>query len=65
MLVIKSGKRHLTDGMEQPNQEKIRTLAENESYKYFGILEADNFKQVEMKNKFKKNISAELENYKR
>ena len=25
MLVIKSGKRHLTDGIELPNQEKIRT----------------------------------------
>ena len=40
MLVMKSGKRHLTDGMEQPNQDKIRTLAENETYKYLGILEA-------------------------
>ena len=46
-----SGKRHLTDGMEQPNPDKIRTLAENETYKYLGILEADNIKQVEMKNK--------------
>ena len=24
-LVMKSGKRHMTDGMELPNQEKIRT----------------------------------------
>ena len=31
MLVMKSGNRHLTDGMELPNQNKIRTLAENES----------------------------------
>ena len=29
LLVMKSGKRHLTDGIELPNQEKIRTLAEN------------------------------------
>ena len=29
MLVVKSGKRHMTDGMEQPNQDKIRTLGEN------------------------------------
>ena len=28
MLIIKSGKRHLTDGMELPNQDKIRTLGE-------------------------------------
>ena len=41
MLVMKSGKRHMTDGMEPPNHEKIRTLEENETYKYLGILEAD------------------------
>ena len=34
MLVMKSGKRLLTDGMELPNQDKIITLAENETYKY-------------------------------
>ena len=35
--------------MEQPNQDKIRTLAENETYKYLGILVSDTIKQVEMK----------------
>ena len=54
MLVMKSGKRHLTDGVELPNQDKIRTLAENETYKYLGILKADTIKQVEMKNKIQK-----------
>ena len=54
MLVIKSGKQHLTDGMELPNQEKIRTLGVNESYKCLGILEADIIKQEEMKEKIKK-----------
>ena len=54
MLVMKSGKRHLTDGMELPNQDKIRTLAENETYKYLGILEADTIKQVEMKYRIQK-----------
>ena len=54
MLVMKSGKRQLTDAMELPNQDKIKTLAENEAYKYFGILEADTIKQVEMKEKFQK-----------
>ena len=33
ILFMKSGKRHMTDGMEQPNQDKNRTLAENETYK--------------------------------
>ena len=46
---MKSGKRHMTDGMELPNQDKIRTLGKNETYKYLGILEADTIKQVEMK----------------
>ena len=41
MLVMKSGKRNMTDGMELPNQDKIRTLGENEPYKYLDILEAD------------------------
>ena len=31
LFIIKSGKRHLTDGIELPNQDKIRTLAENET----------------------------------
>ena len=51
---MKSGKRHLTDGMELPNQDKIRTLTENETYKYLGILEADTIKQEEMKDKIQK-----------
>ncbi len=42
MLVMKSGKRQLTDGMELPNKDKIKTLAENKTYKYLGILEAGN-----------------------
>ena len=29
---MKSGKWHLTDGMEQPNQDKIRTIGEKETY---------------------------------
>ena len=51
---MKSGKRHLTDGIELPSQEKIRKLAENETYKYLGILDTDTIKQVQMKNKIQK-----------
>ena len=52
--------------MELPNQNKIRTLGEKETYKYLGILEADTIKQMEMKEKkLRKNISGELENYSR
>ena len=54
MFVMKSGKQHITDGMELPSQDNIRTLGENETYKYLGILEADPIKQVEMKDKIQK-----------
>ena len=54
ILVMKSGKQHLTDGMELPNQDKIRMLGEKETYKYLGTLEADTIKQVEMKEKIQK-----------
>ena len=49
MLVIKSGKRHMTDRMELSNQDKIRTIREKETYKYLGILEAETIKQEDMK----------------
>ena len=45
MLVMKSGKRHLTDGIELPSKDKIRTLREKETNKYLGILETDTIKQ--------------------
>ena len=65
MLIMKSGKRYMTDGMELPNHEKIRTREENETYKYLGILEADTIKQVQMKDTIRKNNSGERENYSR
>ena len=54
MLVMKSSKRHLPDGMDLPNQDKIRTHTENETYKYLGILEAGTIKKGEMKDKIQK-----------
>ena len=53
ILVMNSGKRDLTDGMELPSQDKIRTLGENENNKYLGIFEADIIKQVEMNENIK------------
>ncbi len=49
MRVMKSGKEHLTDRMELPNQDNIRTLEEKETHNYLEILEADTIKQVEIK----------------
>ena len=48
---MQSEKRRMTERMETPNQEKIRTLIEKETYKYLRILEADTTKQVDMKEK--------------
>ena len=53
LLVMKSGKHHLTDAIELQNN-KIRTLSENVTYQYLGILEADTIKQVEMEDKIQK-----------
>ena len=44
----------MSEGIELPNQEKISSL---------GILEADDIKQVEMKEKIRKNIPGERESY--
>ena len=52
MLIMKNGKRKITDGTELPNQERIRTpLGEKENYKYKGILEVDTIELVKMKEK--------------
>ena len=65
LLVKKSGKRHLTDGIELPNQDKIRTLEENETHKYLDILVADTSKQVEIKDKIHKEYLGRQANYSR
>ena len=54
ILIMKSRKRQMKEGKELPNQDKIRTLGEKETYKYLGILEADTLKQAEMKEKILK-----------
>ena len=40
ILVMKRGKRHITERMELLNQDKIRRHGEKETYKYLEILEA-------------------------
>ena len=49
MSAMRSGKRHMTEKIEILKKEKIEMFGEKETYKYFGILEADTIKQVEMK----------------
>ena len=62
MPIMKIGKRESMIGIEQSNQECIRTLDEKEYYKYLGILEADTIKQAGMKGKriYEKNEKASL-----
>ena len=38
LLEMKRGKRHLTDGMELPNHDNIRTLGEKENLQILGCL---------------------------
>ena len=40
--------------MKLPNQDKIRTVGEKETYEYLGILEADTIKHVAIREKIKK-----------
>ena len=51
---MKNEKRELIEGIELPNQERIRTLGEKENYKYLWILKSDTIKQAEMKEKITK-----------
>ena len=44
----------MTEGRELPNQEKSEFSKKKEPYKYLRILEADTIKQVEMKEKIKR-----------
>ena len=53
-LIMKNWKRHMSEGMELLNHEKVRTLDEKETCKYKGISEADTIKEAEMKEKIKK-----------
>ena len=59
--MMKNGKWHMTEEIDLPNQDKIRTLGEMETYKYLGILEANTVKHAEMKENTKKEILLENE----
>ena len=52
MLAMKSSKQHMMNKMDLPNQEKIRMFSKKESN--LEILEAATIKQMEMKEKIKK-----------
>ena len=54
MFVMKKEKKVKSDGTQLPNDKVIKSLEEGESYKYLGVLEADEVMVNEMKDKVKK-----------
>ena len=58
---MKSGRWHITVGVELPSQENIRSPGEKESYKYLEILEAAI--KWKWKKKLKKNTPGEGESF--
>ena len=54
MLIMKKGRIETMEGIEWPNQERIRMLGELENYKFLEILESDTIKQPKMKEKEEK-----------
>ena len=56
MLIMRNGTRQITEGIKQPNQERIKRLRGKENYKYLGILEVNTIKQEVMKEKNNKRL---------
>ena len=65
ILVLKRGKVVKSEGIKLPDNRKMRSLNENEGYKYLGILQADQIKQKKMKekvgNEYKRRVRKLLE----
>ena len=49
-MLMRSGKRQISEGIKMPNQEIIR-MEKKENYKYLGILGTESVKQVEIREK--------------
>ena len=65
MLVMKSGKRYVTNGMELPNQVKIRSSQKTKPTNTWASWRLTPSNKFKWKTKFKRNISGKLENYSR
>ena len=62
MVITRSGRRQTIEGIELPNQKRIRKRDGKKTYKYFGILEADTIKQAEMKEQISKEYPRRTKN---
>ena len=51
VLMMKRGKIIKSEGIELPNDEKIRSLKEDDSYRYLGILQSNEIQRKDMKEK--------------
>ena len=49
MLMMRRRRLVRSEGIVLPDENKIRVICENDSYKYLGVLEADQIKREEMK----------------
>ena len=54
LLITNCRKRQVTEGIKLPNQERIKTLGEEENYTNLRILELNSIKEAEMKEKIRK-----------
>ena len=61
MLVMKMGKRHITDGMKLPNEDRIRMVGEN-TWAPWRLTPLNKWR---WKKELRKNISGEVESYSR
>lgn len=54
ILIMKRRKQVQAESVELPDDKTIRSLKEDESYEYLGVLEADDLNRSEMKERIKK-----------
>ena len=59
---MRHGKSQISEGIELPNQVRVRMLEEKENYKYLRILEADTIEQAQMKEKIAKEYLRQTRN---
>ena len=60
MLLMRSGKRQITEGIKFPIRERFRTLGEKEIYKCLGILAAYIIKHTDTKEKIRSQTNEQI-----
>ena len=54
LLILKRGKKTLSEGIDLPHGKQIKSLNTDDSYKYLGVLEQTQFKYEKMKKDVRK-----------